>query len=124
MNITGMDTLDDGTYEDEYGTAIPAEPSILHVDGDPYDLNNAEVIDELQIKLHDLRDRLRGEDLPEYDGRSTNWGGGGRARLLYDQARVDLAERYDGDDGMSFEDQHREAMDVVRIVAIKNRARF
>jgi len=54
-----------------------------------------------------------------------DWGSGGRSRLLYDAVRADLAQEYhEGRTNMTWEQMHQDALKVVRIVAIKNRARF
>ncbi len=120
------DILDDGEEEaDEYGAAIPTKPFMLHVNGDLFDLRNPDDVNDLQEQVRSYRNDLRGEDLPKYEGRSTEWGGGGRARLLYDQVRADLAtEFHSGRHTMNWKAQHQEAMDVVRIRAIATRARY
>jgi len=110
---------------DAYGAAIPTKPHILSSDGDIFDLRDYNSVNDLKEYLMSKRNELREGTLSKYENHSTDWGGGGRARLLYDQVRVDLAQEYhEGRHGMSFLDQHQEAMKVIRIVAIKNRARY
>ena len=110
---------------DEYGAAIPIRPHMLHANGDIYDLRNSDEVNDLQEQVKADRNELREGTLKKYEGRSTDWGGGGRARLLYDQCRVDLAQEYhEGRHSMEWKDQHQEAMKIVRIVAIRNRARY
>jgi hypothetical protein len=107
---------------DEYGAAIPSEPFMLHANGDIYDLRDSDQVNDLQEQIKSDRNDLQIGELPKYEGHSTDWGGGGRARLLYDQVRVDLAQEYhEGRHHMSWTQQHQDAMKVVRIVAVKNR---
>jgi hypothetical protein len=107
---------------DEYGAAIPSQPYMLHANGDIYDLRDPDQVNDLQEQIKSDRNDLQIGELPKYEGHSTDWGGGGRARLLYDQVRVDLAQEYhEGRHHMSWTEQYQEAMKVVRIVAVKNR---
>ena len=122
--------LDDGDDDDdnidpkidEYGAAIPAEPFMLHANGDIFDLRDPDQLGDAMEQLKSDRNDLQLGQLTKYEGHSTDWGGGGRARLLYDQVRVDLAQEYhEGRHHMSWLNQHQDAMKVVRIVAVKNR---
>lgn len=119
-----QDIMDDD-HDDEYGAALPDLSYMLHANGDTFDLRDPDqVVDLLEQVKSDRNDLVNG-DLPKYEGRSTDWGGGGRARLLYDQIRADLAtEFHSGRHHMPWEEQHSEAMKVVRIRAIASRARF
>ena len=115
----------DGEEEDEYSLAVPGKPYMLHADGDIYDLRDVDQVGDLQEKVKSDRNDLRAEKLAKYENHSTDWGKGGRARLLYDQVRADLATEYhEGRHNMSWQQQHEEAVKVRRIVAIKNRARY
>lgn len=110
---------------DEYGPSIPQDPSMLHADGDLHDLTDSDQVIDLVEQLKSIRAKLKLDELNKYEGKSTEWGGGGRSRLLYDQVRANLAQEWhEGRTSMSWENQHQEAMKVVRVVAIKNRARF
>lgn len=121
----GSDGRDPEEETDEYGAAIPSKPYMLHANRDVYDLRDPDQVNDLQEQVKEDRNKLREGELNKYEGRSTDWGGGGRARLLYDQVRADLAqEHHEGRHNMSWKEQHQEAMKVVRIVAIRNRARY
>jgi hypothetical protein len=124
--IDEMDEFDDDDQpEDEYGPSLPTNPSKLHADGDLYDLKDPDQVIDLVEHLKDKRQDLNDSQLSKYEGRSTDWGGGGRSRLLYDQVRAKLAqEHHEGRHNMSWQDQHAEGMKVVKIVAIKNQTRF
>jgi hypothetical protein len=120
-----QDILEDTEQEDEYGAAIPEKPFMLHANGDSYNLCDPDQVVDLQESVKSDRNDLMADQLPKYEGRSTDWGGGGRARLLYDQVRADLAaEWHSGRHTMSWTEQHNEAMNIVRIRAIAARARY
>ena len=125
-DILGKDEDNDTDQDiDEYGSAIPTHPHMLHANGDIYDLRDSDQVMDLQEQVKSDRNLLNREELPKYENHSTEWGGGGRARLLYDQVRADLAGEYhEGRHNMGWKEQHQEAMQVVRIVAVKNRARY
>lgn len=109
----------------EYGVAIPEDPSMLHADGELHDLKDPDQVIDLIEQLKARRADLNRGELPKYEGRSTDWGGGGRSRLLYDQVRADIAQDYhEGSHSITWKGQHQKAMTVVKIVAIKHRARF
>lgn len=124
---TAQDLLDDDDQDDDddYGAAIPENPFMLHANGDLYDLRDSDQVTDLQEQIRSDRNDLNSGELTKYEGRSVEWGGGGRARMLYDQVRADLAcEWHAGRHTMSFEDQHQEAMNIVRIRAIAMRNQY
>jgi hypothetical protein len=124
--ISEMEDLDNDSdtegnlHQDEYGPKIPEDPSMLHADGELHDLNDSDQVTDLNEQLKLKRQELKAGELEKYEGRKTEWGGGGRSRLLYDQVRVNLAaEHHAGQNNMTWTEQHEEAMQVVKIVAIK-----
>ena len=119
------DSDPDDQDDDEYGATIPTKPYMLHAGRDIYDLRDSDQVNDAMEQIKSDRNELQLGNLKTYEGHSTEWGGGGRARLLYDQVRIDLAQEYhEGRHGMGWEAQHHEAMKVVRIVAVRNRASY
>jgi hypothetical protein len=113
------DNDDDDDHGDEYGAALPTKPFMLHAAGDVYDLRDCDAVNDLleSVLLH--RAKLNSGNLKTYEGHSTELGGGGRARLLYDSVRADLAEDYhSGRHNMNWDLQHAEAMRAVKFAAI------
>lgn len=114
---------DDNHYNPE--NSLKPDLSMLDANGDLHDLKDPDQVNDLVEELKEARFKLHNGKLKTYEGKSTDWGGGGRSRLLYDQVRVDLASDYhSGKNDMSWQEQHEEAMQVVKIVAVKNRNKF
>lgn len=116
------DNDDDDDEEENSGAAISEKPYMLSANGDLYDLRDSDQVNTLQESMKSYRNDLINGELKTYEGHSTEFGKGGRARLLYDTERSNLAEEYhEGRHNMSWSEQSQEAMKVVRIVAIRNR---
>jgi hypothetical protein len=76
---------------DEYGNVIPTFPHMLHANGDLFNLEDSDQVMDLQEQVKSDRNDLRNDKLLKYENHSTKWGGGGRARLLYDQVRARIS---------------------------------
>lgn len=129
-SIVDLDDLDDSDDDDhnqtdEYGTTLPVDLHQLHADGDLYDLRDPDQVLGLIEHLKDIRFKLNHGELKYYEGVSTDWGEGGRARLLYDQLRADLAlARHAGKNIESWVTDHTDAMETIRQVAVAQRHRW
>jgi hypothetical protein len=119
-----VDILDaDDVEEDE--DQLPVNFAILTADGKVWDLREPNTVNDLVEHMSQLRQKMRDGTLDDYEGRSTDWGKGGRSRLLYDEVRGHLAQDYhEGKTGLTWEQQNQEAMKKVKIVAVMNRARW
>jgi len=125
---TDEDDSEDNNTDDEdddYGASIATKPYMLNANGDLFDLRDPDQVNTLQEIMKSYRNKLVNGELKTYEGHSIEFGKGGRARMLYDVDRIDLAEGYhEGRHNLSWDDQHEESMKVVRIVAAKNRSLY
>jgi hypothetical protein len=124
--LENQDEAEDRDPEDEASNkALPSDPSMLYADGEVYDLKDPDQVSDLQENLQAKRNDLKAGQLKRYENHSTEWGGGGRSRLLYDSVRANLAQQYHaGEHDMTWQEQHEEAEKVKRIVAIRNRHKY
>jgi len=95
----------------------------LEVNGETYDLRNAQEAHEAQKVMDEYRARVRKGEIFDYEGRSTKMWSGGRSRILYDEIRTDMAVDYhEGDYNVSWEQQHKEAEKIISIRAAQLKA--
>lgn len=110
--IQGLEDLGEGE-EEEVGYQH------IEVNGEDYDLSDREEAYEARDELAEYRQQLRDGELDEYEDHPTEYRGGGRTRLLYDEVRAQLAVDYhEGKHDMTWEEQDQEAKNTQRIVAI------
>lgn len=114
LDEDGDDDFDES--DDLNPSRLEEDPSMLNADGDLHDLKDHDQVNDLIESLREQRFKLMRGELKTYEGRRTDWGGGGRSRLTYDQARADMASDYHSKKhNMSWQEQHQEAMRTVRI---------
>jgi len=109
-----MDLQVDGDYTDS---------EELQAGDSTYNLDDPAEVSELIERLNNLRQDLRDGKLDSYEGKSTDWGGGGRAELLRDQIVADLAlKRAQGKNDLSYEDMMKIAQKKAATVAAVRRS--
>ena len=112
------DNLDDEGGLKEDLTLPPLKSERLEAGDETYDLRKAEEAEQAQQDLRELRQQLRNGELDEYEGKSTEYGHGGRSRLLHDEVRAKLAVDYhDRKHTLSWDQQRAEADRIVQIRA-------
>lgn len=120
-NTTFADDIDDT----DGAEVIIDDYAYLDAAGEVWDLNNPDDVNQLVEHLAQVRQKLKADEAGSYENTGTDWGEGGRARLRYDQTRAELAQDYHaGKSDLAWEQQHKAAMDKVRIIAIANRHRW
>lgn len=121
-----MESLLDTTNLDYDGDDISLPPlgfERLHINGESYDLRDPGEVDKALDRVHHFREQLQNGDLDEYEGRSTDYGNGGRARLFHDELRVKFAEDFhEGKHDLTWEQQELESQRLIQIRASQTRA--
>jgi hypothetical protein len=64
---------------------------VIHMNGGEYDLSVKAQAEKAFELATELRQQLKAKKLMDYDGKSTEWGKGGRSALLYDEVRARMA---------------------------------
>lgn len=124
MPLLDATMLDDGGDWD-HRFDLDGDPSTLEADGDSYDLKDPEQAEKAFDELEGRREALRRGELDKYEGESTDWGQGGRTRLLYDELRAKLAIDYhEGRHDLNWEEQSTEADRIRKVRAVKTRGRW
>jgi hypothetical protein len=119
-----LDTTDNNdTYQGEDLTIPPKRFEKLEVNGEIYDLRDPDNVQEAKETTHEYREQMQDNNLPEYEGRSTEIWGGGRSKLLYDELRAKLAEDFHkGKHSMTWDQQDIEAKRIIKIRAAQLKA--
>jgi hypothetical protein len=115
-------TIDDD--DDDYKVQLPPQNFEKLVCGDnTYDLRDDDQAEDALNEANQKRNDLNNNQLAEYEGKSTEFGEGGRSRLLYDQVRAQMAcDYHEGKHDMTFQQQHEQAQQVVALRAQQARA--
>jgi hypothetical protein len=97
--------------------------SKLEVQGTEYDLSSKESAEQALNTIRDFRAQLKNNQLDEYEEKSTEYGKGGRSRLMYDELRADLAVKYwNGEHQLDWEEQHEAANNIKAVKAAQMKA--
>jgi hypothetical protein len=120
----GIDLDDDNDSDDGYQVPLPARGFEKLICGEnSYDLRDDDQAEDALEDANQKRNDLNNGQLSEYEGKSTDFGGGGRSRLLYDQVRAQMAVDYhEGKHDMTWAQQHEQAQQVVALRAQQARA--
>jgi hypothetical protein len=110
-------SIDNDNQEDEV-----VDYSQLEVQDQTFDLGSKEGAEQALATIQGYRQQLRDNNLSEYEEKSTEYGRGGRGRLMYDELRADLAVRYwNGEHQLDWQEQHDAAENIKSIRAIQSR---
>jgi hypothetical protein len=97
--------------------------SKLEVNETEFDLSTKEGAEDALNTIREYRAQLKNNNLEEYEDKSTDYGQGGRSRIMYDELRADLAVRYwDGEHQLDWEEQHEAANNIKAIKAAQMKA--
>jgi hypothetical protein len=97
--------------------------SKLEVNETEFDLSTKEGAEDALNTIREYRAQLKNNNLEEYEDKSTDYGQGGRSRLMYDELRADLAVRYwGGEHQLDWEEQHEAANNIKAIKAAQMKA--
>ena len=121
-NLIDDDDDDDDDYQVEL---LPPRGFEKLICGDNvYDLRNKDEATEARLETAEARQQLRDGQLVSWEGKSTDFGEGGRSRLLYDEVRAQMAvDKFDGKHEMTYQQMHEEAQQIVALRAQQARAR-
>lgn len=110
---------------DYHAAADGMDHSTLDANGHQYDLTDPSQAKQAVQDTAQYRDALRAGKLSQYENHSTDYGGGGRSHLLYDQARAKLANDFhNGEHTMTYDQQHIEAQRIVHIRATQTQSQW
>ena len=116
--------LDDGNNWD-HTFDLDGDPSTLEAGGDTYNLKDPKQAQEAMDELEGRREALRRGELDEYENKGTEYGDGGRTRLLYDELRAKMAVDYHSNrHDMTWEEQSAEADRIRKMRATQIRGRW
>lgn len=123
MTIIDSTIVNDGNGEENFDHRFDTDgdASTLEAGEKQYNLSRADEAEQALEEIKAKRQALKDKDLSSYEDISTEYGVGGRTRLLYDQVRAQLAVGFhNGEHDMSWEEQS-EAADDTRIKVAKIR---
>lgn len=110
--------LSDGSWTHSFD--LDGNPSTLEVQDYQFDLSNPSQAQKAFDFVLFQRQALKDGNLDNYEGKSTDFGGGGRTALLYDQLRAQMAvDFHKGKHDMSWAEQSTEADRIRSIRAIQ-----
>jgi hypothetical protein len=121
IDATLINSVDPTASDVQDGTDEEVENyAELDVNGQAFDLTSKENAEQALSVIRDYRQQLKNNALDEYEERSTEFGKGGRSKLMYDELRADLAVRYwNGEHQLDWEEQHEAAENIRSIRAIQ-----
>lgn len=98
------------------------DASTLEIEDKRYKLDDPKEAQKALDHARERRQQLRDGELDEYEGKGTDYGQGGRTRLLYDELVAEMAvDKHKGKHSLSWEKVCAEADRIRKIRAIQTR---
>jgi hypothetical protein len=111
--------------DEDQKNQVPQDFSMMSCGSQLFDLKDPTQAQAALESTEANRAKLNDGQLATYEGKSTEFGQGGRSNLLYDHVRADLAvEKHQGTENGTWRDHHNEALKVVQVVAAKHAQSF